>query len=240
MKTNKNQRKYIADDLDSMANAVNYYSWLIDIFGDYIDGHVLEVGAGSGTFSKFLLDKSKCQKLSTVEPAKEVFELQKSNLSEYSNVNHHHGFLNEVKDKFEEKFNSVVYINVLEHVEDDFKEMEHCADVLEPGGHACIYVPAMQSIYGEFDKKVGHYRRYSKSRLKEVLENAGFELKSLNYSDVFGILPWLLNFRILKKEDLSHGSVKFYDKFMVPIIKFIESLMHPPIGKNLWAVAQKV
>lgn len=239
MKTTKDKKNYAGEDLDSMGDARNYYSWIIDEFGKFMSDNVAEVGAGSGTFSKYILKKG-VKTFWAVEPSPEMFPLLQDNLKEHSDVNLHNGFFEETLPKTTGKLDTVFYINVLEHVEHDLEELKSVNKALKKGGHVCIYVPALPGIYGSFDEEVGHYRRYTKRDLKKKLTDAGFEVVKLHYSDMVGVFPWFLNFRVLKKRNLSKSQVSIYDKYIIPLIKLQEKYIKSPFGKNLWAVGKKI
>ncbi len=238
MKTNKDTRHYEGKDLESMAAADNYYNWIVKEFGEYIKGVVVEVGAGAGTFSEYIL-KRKPKQLYVFEPTAEMAPVLKKNLSKYKNVTVINDFLGAKKTLLKNKVDNVFYINVLEHVEDDQKELKIVFDILKPGGHLCVYVPALPRLHGSFDEQVGHYRRYVKKDVKAKLESAGFEVKRVNYSDIVGIVPWFVNFKILKRRRLDSKAVATYDKLVIPAIRFQEKIVKPPIGKNIWAIAKK-
>jgi len=237
MKTTDDTRHYEGNDLESMASAQNYYQWMLEEFRPYINGTVLEVGAGSGNFTKHLL-KAKPKQLIAYEPTGMADKL-KANLKKYKNVQVVHDFFRGKPKSLQGKTDAIFYINVLEHVEKDERELKMVFDTLRPGGALCIYVPALNSLLGSFDEQVGHYRRYSKEELKQKLEKAGFEIERLHYSDIYGIVPWYLNFKVLKSKKLNQKTVAVYDKVAIPAIKFQEGLFKPPVGKNLWAVARK-
>ncbi len=135
-------------------------------------------------------------------------------------------------------FDSVVYTNVLEHVEHDEQELRNMYSALKPGGHALIFVPALDFLYSEFDRKLGHYRRYHKSGLVKIAREAGFKIEKVKYFDLVGIIPWYIAF-VLFKSAISGNSVSLYDKLVIPLMRKLESLIAPPIGKNLLLIAKK-
>ena len=135
---------------------------------------------------------------------------------------------------------SVIYINVLEHIEDDRLELETVHRTLREKGCVFIFVPALPMLFSEFDKHIGHYRRYRKKELTEKCRNAGFKILVNNYFDISGIIPWLLKYRLMKSTTMSSESVRLYDKFVVPTAKPLEKFLTPPIGKNLLVVAEKI
>ena len=234
----KDPLAYIGRDLEAMSYAKNYYAWIIEGIRPYVGKRILEIGAGNGTFTDFLLGTRPIQ-IHSVEPSTKTYKEFVQKHAHNPRIISDQGTLRQHVSKFTGAMTSAVYINVMEHIEDDLAEFELAYKALKPGGKLIVYVPALQAIYGEFDSKVGHYRRYSKGRLKSLCEHAGFRIVRLHYSDVFGIIPWFINFRLLRKEDLHPKSVQFYDHFIVPLIKYTEKYLKPPIGKNLWLIAER-
>jgi hypothetical protein len=95
------------------------------------------------------------------------------------------------------------------------------------------------SLYGEFDRKLGHFRRYTKKELEQKCQDAGFKLLKSKYFDFAGVLPWYINYRLLKSESLGGGAVSLYDKAVVPVFRKIESLVKVPVGKNILLIGEK-
>ncbi len=238
MKTTEKERHYEGADLESMAEAKNYYQWMTEEFKPFIKGTVVEVGAGVGTFTEHLADL-KPKQLYAFEPTEEMGPKLAQNMKRRKNVVVVQDYLKSQLKQLKGKADVVIYINVLEHVERDDEELKTVFEVLKPGGSLLIYVPALQGLYGSFDEQVGHYRRYSKAEMRAKLEAAGFSVEQLYYSDIYGMLPWFVNFRILKQRRLNQTSIRIYDRFAIPVIKFQEKLFKPPVGKNLWAIAKK-
>jgi len=134
---------------------------------------------------------------------------------------------------------TIIYVNVLEHIEDDRAELAMIYDSLEEGGHALIFVPALMALYGPFDERIGHYRRYSKGEIEEKCRSAGFEIVLSKYFDLAGVLPWFVKYRLLRSDSLGSGAVKIYDKLVVPIAKPFERLINIPLGKNVLMAVRK-
>jgi hypothetical protein len=133
---------------------------------------------------------------------------------------------------------SIAYVNVLEHIENDALELRLAYESLRPHGHLLVFVPAQRWLYSDFDRGIGHYRRYTKPGLRQVVAEAGFELVSIRYFDFAGIIPWYFNFVLLKNRP-NHGSVRLYDRLVVPFMRRVERILAPPLGKNLLLVARK-
>ena len=133
---------------------------------------------------------------------------------------------------------SVVSVNVLEHVGDDAEELALMRNVLRPGGYLCLWVPALPKLYSRFDRSLGHFRRYRKTEVARKLEQAGLVPVKLAYRDVVGMLAWFVVCRMLRL-DLSPAKVGAYDRFVMPATGLLGRLMNPPLGKNLMAIARK-
>lgn len=133
---------------------------------------------------------------------------------------------------------SVLYINVLEYIEDNSGELSMVYHTLRSGGHLMLFVPALQWLFSNANSSFGHFRRYYKKDLVKLVGKAGFSIEKAHYFDIAGILPWNVNF-VLLKDSFNTSSVSLYDKIVVPPMRFIENFLEPPIGKNIFFVARK-
>ena len=235
--------KYEGNDLEAMLVAENYYRWIFDDIKPYVGKSVVEVGSGVGSFSKLILETNP-KTLHLIEPSADMHKQLAKNISDKTpantKVHTHNGYLSESEASIKsDKPDTFIYINVFEHIEDDTTEMKKIADLLAPGGHAVIFVPALQALYSNFDKSIGHFRRYNKKSLKQLCANAGLEVVDIRYRDIFGILSWWLNFVLLKRQGLTPSLVKSYDQHFVPVIRGVESKVRVPLGKNLLLIAKK-
>ena len=137
-------------------------------------------------------------------------------------------------------FDSVVYVNVLEHILDDVGELRTAHDLLVPGGTLAVFVPALPRLYGSMDFKSGHHRRYVRESLRGVVTDAGFELVDIRYLDVLGVAPYFAMYRLLDVKSLGAVSSGGYDKVIVPLSRAVQRLVpDPPFGKNLLAIARR-
>ncbi len=102
----------------------------------------------------------------------------------------------------------------------------------------CLFVPALQWLYGSIDAAVGHERRYQKPSLVSLVRSGGFEVRKVRYFDLAGVVPWWILACVLRSQ-LRPGTVSLYDRFVVPITRAIESRMTPPLGKDVLLVGQK-
>jgi hypothetical protein len=179
--------------------------------------------------------------LALVEPS-EMFKFLERNISQIetaASVNYYNSVFSESAELLNEKPDTIIYVNVLEHIEDDLGELEKVYETLETGGHCLIFVPAFMSLYGAFDEKVGHFRRYTKRELEEKAKSAGFKIVKSKYFDFVGIFPWYIKYKLLKSNSLESGAVTAYDKFAVPLTRKFERLINFPLGKNLLTILKK-
>jgi SAM-dependent methyltransferase len=227
---------YPGAELDAMSEARNYNRWILDHFVPYLGQRVAEVGAGIGTISELLLAQGVTQ-LVSYEPSKNMFPMLAEKLRHDDRARAVNDVLrpNDAADRFD----SVIYVNVLEHIEDDRAELATAHAALKPNGHVMIFVPALSWLYSDFDRQIGHFRRYTKNGLKDLAKDVGFTTVKAHYFDLLGILPWYVMFVLLRKVPV-RGNVMLYDKLVVPPLKRIEGMVKPPIGKSVLFVGTKL
>jgi SAM-dependent methyltransferase len=233
--SNDRRADYTGTELDVLAAAANYHRWIVDKLRPYLGETVAEVGAGIGSVSRLLLD-SPINRLIAFEPSANLFPMLSEELRHESRAVLINDFLN--PHYLAEGVDSVVYLNVLEHAADDHAELANAFSVLRPGGHLLVFTPALPWLFSDFDRHVGHYRRYTKRGLGELASSVGFNLAKPRYFDVAGIIPWYVNFVLLKGRPTRRG-VALYDKLIVPPMRLVEKAVPPPIGKNLLLIARK-
>ncbi len=231
---------YVGTDLLAMSYAENYHHWILEQFRPFLGKRLVEVGAGTGNFSELLISLSP-DYLALVEPSMLVEKLRtRFAKSEFSQVRFFDSLFCEAsRDIRRFDPDSIIYVNVLEHVEDDRKELEAVSDTLQTGGRIFIFVLAHQWLYGEFDRTVGHFRRYSRTELEGICTAAGFRIALSKYFDFAGIVPWWIKYRLIKSSNLTPKSVRLYDKYVVPITRFLDRVSTAPTGKNILLIGEK-
>ena len=229
---------YAGRDLEAMFFAQNYHRWIIDNFRPFIGALAAEVGGGSGNFSEMLLETNLISELTIMEPSPEMYRHLAARMADRPGVKTLQNFLSDTAQEYPGYFDTLIYVNVLEHVEKDREELQLIHHCLRRGGYLCLFVPALSWLFSDFDREIGHYRRYHKSGLTRLLTETGFKVVKLNYMDFTGIFGWYLFYRLLGKK-MKAAEVRFYDKYVVPFTKIAEKIMTPPIGKNLLVVARK-
>lgn len=231
---NPQANTYPGKELEALSVAVNYHRWIVNEIEPYLGRKVAEVGAGVGSVSRLILEKD-VTRLLAFEPSSNLYPELANNLASEKRARTINDFFS---PRYEPELDSVLYINVLEHIEDDRAELGRALEALRPGGHIVIFVPALSWLYSEFDRQIGHYRRYTKSGLRLVVQEAGFSITKARYFDVAGIIPWYVNF-VLLGNSIGSRSVSLYDRVVVPVMRVAERLIVPPIGKNVLLVARK-
>ncbi|MEO6725790.1 MAG: class I SAM-dependent methyltransferase [Blastocatellia bacterium] len=223
--------------LNQLADLDRYNHWIYEQIAAAIGSRILEVGSGTGNITQFLWAhgsevmatdvvpsyRNELQRLFGAKPNVQVgkFDLDSEAPAEF----------------IVRPFDTVVCLNVLEHIEDDLFALEQMYNVLAPGGKLALLVPAHRILYGEFDRAVGHYRRYEKRELSNKLKQTGFVVREMKFFSLLATLPWLINGRLLKRDYLPVGQANLADR-LVPLLK-LERLIGPPCGLSLIAIAQK-
>jgi SAM-dependent methyltransferase len=223
--------------LNQLAELDRYNNWVYEEIASALGRRVLEVGSGTGNITRFLCADGRQVTATDVVPGYRN-ELERV-FGDRPNVRVGKFDLTaEAPEAFvAEPFDSVVCLNVLEHIEDDLFALSQMRRALAPGGRLALLVPAHQFLYGEFDRAVGHFRRYGKRELTAKLEQSGFAVRRIKHFSLVAALPWLINGRLLKRDYLPTGQANLANR-LVPLLK-LERLIGPPCGLSLIAIAQK-
>ena len=232
---------YAGKDLEAMSFAVNYHRWILSIFEPYLGARVVEVGAGTGSFSELLLER-RLEALSLVEPSTAMYQQLCERVAESQNVTTYNDIFENVAEEIRsaERPDSIIYVNVLEHIADDVHELSVINKTLDAGGRILIFVPALRWLHGSYDRQINHFRRYTRTELEKKCVAAGFKVIASRYFDLFGVLPWWVKYKVLQSNNMEPGAVRFYDQRVVPIAKVLESTLSPPLGKNVLLIGEKL
>jgi glycosyltransferase involved in cell wall biosynthesis len=219
-----------------MAKLKNYNRWIWDRLKPWVGQRVLEVGAGAGTMTRFLYGRDLI--VATDVETAYVDILRNSFYRRPGIVVDRFDLDRDEVSRFKAyAFDTIVCLNVLEHVEDDRGALQRMYDLLVPGGRLLLYVPADRSLFGTLDQNVGHFRRYERDELSEKLKTAGFAVEDLRYQNRLGKIGWYLNARIFRREHMPAAQSQMFDKF-VPLLRSLES-DNPSSGLSLIAVGRK-
>ena len=229
---------YDGRDLEAMSEAARYHRDILALFSPYLGERILEVGAGIGNISSLLMERDPAR-LHALEPSPRMFSLLSRRLRDVPNASAHQALLSDfVAHPDVAGVDSVLSVNVLEHVEDDAGELEMMRKVLRSGGHLCLWVPALPQLYSRFDRSLGHFRRYRKQDVQTKLEAARFQVVKVAYRDLVGMVAWFLACRLMGQA-LTPGKVRLYDRLVMPVTEKLRHRIDPPVGKNVVAIARK-
>jgi SAM-dependent methyltransferase len=228
--------QYSGTELEAVASGKNYYQWIVERFAPFLGRRVVEVGAGIGTFAEFIAARPGVESLLCVEPAENVFPVLAERFSSHARIETVHANIEQLD--IVDAADSLVAVNVLEHVEDDEAFLRAAGRIVVPGGHLLLFVPAHQFLYGSLDAAFDHYRRYSKAGLSSVVSRAGWEVARISNVNIAGILPWLVAGKIFRNTTIGHRQMRIFDKLVVPVMKRVESIREPFIGQSLLVIAR--
>jgi SAM-dependent methyltransferase len=133
---------------------------------------------------------------------------------------------------------TVVAINVLEHIDDDTGALRSLASMTGPGGRIVLWVPAYMQLYGDFDRAVGHVRRYTPATMRAAIRNAGLDAELVKPVNLLGGIAWWVTVRRGGVGAPNPRLVRIYDRFVVPVTRTLESRVTPPFGQSVLAVAR--
>ena len=230
--------EFPSEVLEDMGDMPNYNDWIVGRFAEHLKGSAVEIGAGLGTISERL--RAHVDRLDLVEPTPALAERLRKKFADDDGC----AVAEQTLETWlaatpDAAYDSVVMVNVLEHIEDDRAAARGLFDALAPGGRLLVFVPAMPALYSELDRIYGHYRRYRRGDLRACIESAGFRIEKLRYFDITGVFPWWLLNTVMGKTSFHQPSLTVYDRLFVPATKLLESVLPPPVGKNLILIACK-
>lgn len=218
-------------ELEVLSNTPMSTRIILDELSPHIGGRVVEVGAGLGLVTRQLVGRGRS--VTALEPDPDLYS-RIGAVPDGAVV--HNTTLAGLAGN--DTFDTALYVNVLEHIADDAGELATVRGRLSPGGNVVIFVPAMPSLYGTMDEVSGHFRRYRRAELAEVLTRAGYEVELIRNFDAAGIVPYWLSYRVLRRATLGGTAVGLYDRVIIPVSRVISLLTgRRGPGKNLIAVA---
>ena len=225
--------------LDHLQSATRYNQWIFSRISPHIKGRTLEVGCGNGNFTALIAQR--CPQLVAVDLNADYVAQTKARLGHCKHVDVMTADATAMDHS--ETFDTVILLDVLEHIEDDVDLLRRLRRQLAPGGTLVLKVPAIATLYNSLDAAVGHHRRYSPETLQQAILSAkddqnstAFTQPTIEYFNAAGILGWWLNGSMLKHTSPPGQQVGWFDR-CVPLFQKTEKWLQPPIGLSLFAVA---
>lgn len=236
----KTDYAYVGNELDLFARTINWKRYYTDLISPYIRGEkILEVGAGLGEITKWLCDGRAYKLWLCLEPDKDMSDeierkINNGLLPSFCNIKNI--ILPELDEEY--VFDTILYVDVLEHIQEDKKELIYAFKYLAKGGILIIVSPAHNWLYTAWDKAIGHYRRYNQNSLL-ALSPSGAVNKRIAYIDSIGLFASLANKIFLHQSDPKRSQIMFWDRILIPLSRVFDKIFCYRFGKNIIAIWEK-
>ncbi len=225
-----------AETLRRMNRLDAYNKWIVEKIQPWVGDVVLEVGAGIGNISRFFLGR---RELILADIDESYLEILRKKFASCPNVVYVRYNLEKSGSHLAGRgIDTVIALNVLEHIDNDQHALNEISSILVPGGCVVLQVPSHKLFYGSLDKNLGHYRRYSSGEIREKFKIAGLEPEFICHMNMFGALGWFVNSCILKRKILPRGQLGTFN-VLTPLFIAFERLIPPPFGLSVIAVGRK-
>lgn len=211
--------------------------WLFEEVEAWVGQRVVEIGCGLGNHLQHLLDR---ELVCGFDVSPEAVAEVRQRFAGCPNLDALVMDITDadVREVGERRFDTALSVNVFEHIEDDELAIKHTRELLQPGGHFILVVPAHPCLYGPMDSSIGHYRRYTQGSAREKLERSGFQTIQQKYVNMLGALGWWVNGRVLRRHVPPRGQLRFLNR-IVPWLRFIENRVPAPFGVSLLSVGRR-
>jgi SAM-dependent methyltransferase len=225
------------ETLERIQKLSRFNAWMFETLQPYLGRDVLEVGCGIGNLTEQILPH--CDRVVGLDVEPHYIDAVRRRFDGKAAFS---ALLHDLSDTLPAQpqpgtFDTVVCLNVLEHIEDHATALKHMRRMLQPGGRLLLLVPAYSWLYGSLDEALHHYRRYNPRELRTLLEGMGFQTERIFFLNLFGILGWWLNGKILKRTLLPEDQLALYDR-LVPIFRAAEALIGHRVGQSVIAIAR--
>ena len=225
---------YTLADQQLMARAPRYFEWQSRLVLPHVGRRVVEIGCGIGNFTGRLLDRELVVAVD-IEPA--CVERLRERYGDRGNL---HALVTEdVASLGRFAPDSIVCLNVLEHVEDDAAMLRQMWSILPAGGSVVLIVPAFAALYGPIDRNLGHFRRYTRESIAAAAATAGFGVRESRYMNTVGFFGWWWNARVARRQAQSAAQIEWFDGVVVPVMSRVEDWVRPPFGQSLLVVLER-
>lgn len=228
--------------LERMRSLDTYYRWTCELIRPYIGRRIVDAGCGVGNFTELLAEVADLVLAVDLSPQNLLVlreRFRDSKVVEVVQVD----LEKDITPLAARSIDTIVCLDTLEHVEDDVQLLRQFRKIVQPGGHLLLKVPAGMWLYGSIDRASGHYRRYSVRELREKGIAAGWEPVRAFYMNIFGVMPYWLKSRVLKR------SANFSRTFppgqfglirrLIPVMRVLDRLVGPPVGLSAILIARR-
>lgn len=229
------------ENLELISQSQRFIDWMYGEIKPVLHGDVLEVGSGIGTFSEKIIHDLPSSNVTLTDASLTYVRALEERFSNDNNIFSYKLDLN-CKGDYErigyEKFDSILAINVLEHIENDELALEELYKMLKSEGSLAVLVPCHKFLYNVIDTSIGHFRRYTEQDLESKARKAQFTIDRMFYFNMLGIVGWYINGNLGRNPKINSGAYKIFDKF-VPLIKYSEKIIGKKMGLSLICYLKK-
>lgn len=228
---NPKRQDFQENALESLVQIDKYNRWIISKFDKYLGKNILELGSGLGNITIKIKEKG-----FNIVPT----DINRYFLSSLKKITRDTFYLNvlDVDGVKRGQFDTIIAINVLEHIDDDIKALGNIYKLLPKKGVFVILVPAHDFLFGSYDKFAKHYHRYSKQSLYSKLSSVGFKIEEIGYYNKISAFGWFINGRLLKKREFPSYQLYIFN-FLVPLLDFIDWVIPFDFGISIICIARK-
>ncbi|MFC1541693.1 class I SAM-dependent methyltransferase [Candidatus Latescibacterota bacterium] len=225
-----------SETLQRMKVLEGYNRWIVDEIRSWVGNNVLEVGAGTGNISQFFLDR---KQLILTDISKTYIDALSETYKNFPNVFCEQFNLEESGSHLTgHRIDTIIGLNVLEHIKDDLHALREMASILSAGGRVILQLPAHKILYGSLDRNLGHNRRYTVREIKDKFTQSGLLPEKISRINMFGTFGWFLCSRILRKKILPEGQLSLFNT-LTPVFVTLERLIPVPFGLSILAIGRK-
>jgi 2-polyprenyl-3-methyl-5-hydroxy-6-metoxy-1,4-benzoquinol methylase len=232
-----NEFKYPGAELEIFSAVRNWKSYWSQQIRPFLCGDILEVGAGIGS-NTLILDPGGDGRWVCLEPDADLFAGLVKVLAKAPRRRAYEPVCGTLRSLNDQQFDTIVYIDVLEHIQDDREELQRATVHLRSKGHLIVLSPAHQCLFTPFDAAIGHFRRYNRSMLGRISPSC-LSFTCVRYVDSFGLFASAANALLLRQSMPSTAQLRFWDQWMVPISRVLDPCFRYNIGKSIIAVWRK-
>jgi SAM-dependent methyltransferase len=222
------------DVLEALARCANHRAWFAAFARPYLGEHPIEIGSGFGDYAKQWIPL--VDKFTATEADPALLPGLKAEMAMYSNV-----AVSPLLLPTQERadHSALIAYNVLEHIDDHVGALESMAGLVRPDGHLILVCPAFPFAMSPVDVATGHVRRYTRRSMSKALTDAGLEVVHVRYANSLGLICYYAFTSVLKRQPRIGGTISFYDRLVVPVVRFAERLVRrPPFGQSVVAIAR--
>ena len=233
----RNQQETDLQDevLEDLGSAVRYTAWLAALCEPWLGDHPLEVGSGTGVYAEHWRRPGRRIEVSEAVPARVAALRDRYADEDDVSARQLTAPVEETAD-----YSAVVALNVLEHIDDHVGALRSFAGLVRPGGHVVMVAPAFPIAMSEFDRAIGHYRRYRRASMRAAFVEAGLERVEVRYVNSIGLLGWLVMVTCLRGRPRDGLPLRVYDRCIVPVLRRVEARWAPPFGQSVLGVGRVV